>query len=51
MYIGASTLAPPMAKPPANREAMKNSAEPARPVATALPRNSTAVASIVGRRP
>jgi hypothetical protein len=51
MYIGASTLAAPMARPPTRRDAMKKPAEPASPVATALARNSTAFSSIVGRRP
>ena len=51
MYIGASTLAPPMARPPTRRDAIKKLAEPASPVAIALARNSTAFSSIVGRRP
>ena len=51
MYIGASTLAAPMASPPTSREAMNTPAEPARPVPTALMRKRTAVRSIVGRRP
>jgi hypothetical protein len=51
IYIGASTLAAPMARPPTRRAAMKNTAESAMPVATALQRKSTALRSIVGRRP
>ena len=51
MYIGASTLAAPMARPPTSRDAMNTAAESARPLATALMRKSTAFRSIVGRRP
>ena len=51
MYIGASTLAAPMARPPTSRETMNTPAEPARPVAMALRRNRTAFSNIVGRRP
>ena len=51
MYIGANTLAPPMASPPRIREAMKKPAEPAAPVANALARKRTAFSSMVGRRP
>ena len=51
MYIGASTLAAPMARPPTIREVMKKPADPAAPVANALARNKTAFSSMVGRRP
>ena len=51
IYIGAKTLAAPMARPPAIRDAMKNRAELAAPVATALARKRTALKNIVGRRP
>src|SRR5262245_24816048 len=51
MYIGARTLAPPMASPPRIRPAMKTPAEPAAPVRNALTRNKPAVRSMVGRRP
>ena len=51
MYIGANTLAPPMATPAVIRTAMKNAAELAAPVATAVTRNRIAFKSIVGRRP
>jgi hypothetical protein len=51
MYIGANTLAPPMATPAVIRAAMKNAAELAAPVATAVTRNRIAFKSIVGRRP
>src|SRR5262249_46428159 len=51
MYIGASTLAAPMPRPPTSRAAMKTLAEPASPVAAALTRNRTAFRNIVGRRP
>ena len=51
IYIGASTLAAPIARPPRSREAMNTPAEPARPVAAALMRNRTAFSNIVGRRP
>ena len=51
MYIGANTLAAPMAIPLAIRATMKNPAELAAPVATALARKRTALNSIVGRRP
>jgi len=40
MYIGANTLAPPMAKPAVIRTAIKNAAELAAPVATAVTRNN-----------
>src|SRR5437763_87440 len=51
MYIGANTLAPPMAIPAVIRAAMKNAADLAAPVATAVARNRIAFTSIVGRRP
>ena len=51
MYIGANTLAPPIATPAVIRAAMKNTAELAAPVATAVTRNRIAFKSIVGRRP
>src|SRR5262249_48322317 len=51
MYIGANTLAAPMAIPLAIRAMMKNPAEAAAPVPTALARKRTALNSIVGRRP
>jgi hypothetical protein len=51
IYIGANTLAAPIAIPPATRAAMKTSAEFAAPVATALIRNRIAFKSMVGRRP
>ena len=51
IYIGASTLAAPIARPPTSRETMKTPAEPARPVAMALRRKRPAFRSIVGRRP
>jgi len=50
MYIGANTLAPPIATPAVSRTAMKNAAELAAPVATAVTRNRIAFKSIVGRR-
>jgi hypothetical protein len=51
MYIGANTLAAPMATPPAIRATMKTAAELAAPVAIALAKNRTALSSIAGRRP
>src|SRR5438876_65108 len=51
MYIGANTLAPPMATPAVIRTAMKKAGELAAPVATAVTRNRIAFKSIVGRRP
>jgi amino acid transporter len=51
MYIGAKTLAAPMASPPSSRPAMKTPAEPAAPVMSALNKKRAAVSSMVGRRP
>ena len=51
MYIGANTLAAPIAIPPAILAAMKTPAELAAPVATALSRKRIAFKSMVGRRP
>src|SRR4029077_391749 len=51
IYIGANTLAAPIAIPPAMRAAMKNAAEFVAPVATALTRKRIAFKSMVGRRP
>src|SRR6478735_4097193 len=51
MYIGANTLAAPIAMPPATLAAMKTPAELAAPVATALARKRIAFKSMVGRRP
>src|SRR4029453_15743667 len=51
IYIGASTLAAPMARPPRSREAMNTPAELARPGAAALMRNRAAFSNIGGRRP
>jgi hypothetical protein len=51
MYIGANTLAAPIAMPPAILAAMKTPAELAAPVATALAKKRIAFKSIVGRRP
>ena len=51
MYIGANTLAPPMATPAVIRAATKNAAEFAAPVATAVTRNRIAFKSIVRSTP
>ena len=51
MYIGASTLAAPIARPPTIRQVIKACAEAAAPVANALTRKSAALNSMVGRRP
>ena len=51
IYIGASTLAAPMANPATIREPINTPTEPDAPVANALPRNRTASIIIVGRRP
>ena len=51
MYMGANTLAPPIATPAVIRAAMNTAAELAAPVATAVTRNRIAFKSIVGRRP
>ena len=48
MYIGASTLAAPMARPPRIREAMKKPAEPAAPAPNALARKKRRSAASSG---
>src|SRR5262245_59838762 len=47
MYIGASTLAAPIARPPRILQAINVGADAAAPVAYALIRNSTALNSMV----
>src|SRR5207245_2055726 len=48
IYIGASTLAAPLAGPPTSREPRRNLADPASPVAMARARTGTAFSRIAG---